>query len=101
MRDRRTLERGLADLRVREFDIGPPANAPTVGFEFDVHFGLVKAVIEDAGLTMPADKARVTDHDRVADGFDVTREGAGPEIARIAARHEAVQRQRCGKSRSR
>jgi hypothetical protein len=81
--ERLSLERELAELGAREFQIAPPGNDPTVGFEFDVHFGLIEAVIDDAGMTMPADGAQITDHDETTDGFRVKREGAGPAIARI------------------
>ena len=55
MLERLSFERELAELGAREFQVAPPGNDPTVGFEFDVHYGLIKTVIEDAGLTMPAD----------------------------------------------
>jgi hypothetical protein len=83
MWDRRTLEREFRELGVREFQLAPPGNDPTVGFEFDVHYGLIKTVIEDAGLTMPADGAQITDHTEGSDGFRVKREGAGPALSRI------------------
>lgn len=83
MRDRHSLERELRELGAREFQIAPSGNDPTVGFEFDVHYGLIETVIADAGMTMPADGAQITDHSEAADGLRVKREGAGPALARV------------------
>jgi hypothetical protein len=83
MLERLSFERELDELGAREFQVAPPGNDPTIGFEFDVHFGLIKTVIEDAGMTMPADGAQITDHTEASDGFRVKREGAGPALSRI------------------
>jgi len=58
----------------------PPA---TVGFEFDVHYGLIREVVEAAGKTMPASGDRVTVHTGAADGFEVKRDGTRVEFATV------------------
>lgn len=81
MPERQRLERELADLGLREYQIGPAVAPPTIGFEFDVHFGLIEEVVTHAGKTMPADGDRFTDHDDSSDGFHVKRDGTRLEIA--------------------
>jgi hypothetical protein len=53
--------------------------APTVGFEFDVHYGVMQALLP-AGVTMPANGATLSDHTWAADGFLVKRDGGRLEI---------------------
>jgi hypothetical protein len=53
---------------------------PTVGFELDVHYGLMKEVLLAAGLAMPADGAILSDHTWAADGFLVKLDGPRLEI---------------------
>lgn len=93
MHERRQLEQELADLGLREFDTSQPSGSvagriigllippPTLGFEFDVHYGLIKEVVDAAGKTMPAIGAQVTSHSDGADGFRVKRDGPRLEIA--------------------
>jgi hypothetical protein len=52
---------------------------PTVGFEFDVHYGLMQQLLP-AGVSMPANGATLSDHTWAADGFLVKRDGARLEI---------------------
>ncbi|MFB9991365.1 hypothetical protein ACFFLM_05160 [Deinococcus oregonensis] len=54
---------------------------PTLGFEFDVHYGLIREVVDAAGKTMPAIGAQVTSHSDATDGFRVKRDGPRLEIA--------------------
>ena len=98
MLERISFERELAELGAREFQVAPPGNDPTVGFEFDVHYGLIKTVIEDAGMTMPVDGAQITDHSEASDGFRVKREGAGPALARIEIATKPVRAIAAGKA---
>lgn len=93
MHERRQLERELADLGLRESGTPRPAGGvvgrvlgllippPTLGFEFDVHYGLIREVVDAAGQTMPAIGAQVTSHTDAADGFRVKRDGPRLEIA--------------------
>ena len=67
----------------REFHVAPPGNDPTLGFEFDVQYGLIKDIIENAGFVMPNDGDRITDHNDATDGFQVERDGFGPAIAQF------------------
>ncbi|HEY3002748.1 MAG TPA: S8 family serine peptidase [Kribbellaceae bacterium] len=53
--------------------------SPTIGFEFDVHYG-VMAQLLPVGAAMPADGAAVSDHTWAADGFLVKRDGPRLEI---------------------
>lgn len=81
MWERQRFDRELADLGLREYQVGPLATPPTIGFEFDVHFGLIREVVTDAHKAMPADGDRITDHTDAADGFRVKRDGPRLEIA--------------------
>jgi subtilisin family serine protease len=58
-----------------------PSAIPTLGFEFDVHYGLVREVVADAGKTMPPDGDQVMDHSESSDGFRVKLDGPRFEIA--------------------
>lgn len=93
MHERLTLERELADLGLREFDasqstgsvVGRVLNLlippPTLGFEFDVHYGLIREVVQSAGQTLPALGTVLTTHTDAADGFRVKRDGPRLEFA--------------------
>lgn len=61
------------------FDVKAPP--PTVGFEFDVHFGLMPEIVADAGKTMPANNSEVTKHTEASDFFRVKLDGTRLEIA--------------------
>jgi hypothetical protein len=98
MLERLSFERELAELGAREFQVAPLGNDPTVGFEFDVHYGLIETVIVDAGMTMPADGAQITDHSEASDGFRVKREGAGPALARIEIATKPLRATAAGKA---
>jgi hypothetical protein len=52
---------------------------PTVGFEFDVHYGLMQQLLP-VGVRMPANGATLSDHTWAADGFLVKRDGSRLEI---------------------
>jgi hypothetical protein len=52
---------------------------PTVGFEFDVHYGILPALVP-VGVAIPAQGATVSDHTWATDGFKVKRDGARLEI---------------------
>jgi len=52
---------------------------PTVGFEFDVHYGLMRQLLP-VGVVMSANGATLSDHTWAADGFLVKRDGARLEI---------------------
>ena len=84
MHERHRFERELADLEGRDYwfpRFPPPPPPATIGFEFDVHYGLNSAVVTAAGKTMPANNALLTDHTDAADGFRVKRDGPRLEIA--------------------
>ena len=55
--------------------------APTVGFEFDVHYGVIPAVVSAAGLGVPADGDLITMHKESTHGFKVKLDGQRLEIA--------------------
>ncbi len=83
MPERLRFEQEIADLGLREWwgisGLVPPP--PTVGFEFDVHYGLIEEVVTDAGKTMPANDSLITNHTEASDGFKVKRDGPRLEIA--------------------
>lgn len=83
MPERQRFEREIADLGLREYWSIPyiPPPPPTVGFEFDVHYGLIEEVVTDAGKTMPANDSLITNHTEASDGFKVKRDGPRLEIA--------------------
>lgn len=81
MHERIRFERELADLDAREFDHPLPLPPATIGFEFDVHYGLIDEVVADAGKTMPANNALITTHNDADDKFRVKRDGPRLEIA--------------------
>ena len=84
MPERQRFDREIADLGLREYwglPVVPPPPPPTLGFEFDVHFGLIKEVVADAGKTMPANGAQITNHDEATHGFRVKLDGPRLEIA--------------------
>jgi hypothetical protein len=53
----------------------------TIGFEFDIHFGFMKEIAANAGLTIPPDKTKLTTHENAADGFVVKLDGPRFEAA--------------------
>jgi hypothetical protein len=88
MKERLGLERELGDLRANEhfFWPFPPVPTPTVppptvGFEFDVHYGPIAEVVAAAGKTMPNDGDAITKHTWAKDGFKTTLDGPRIEIA--------------------
>lgn len=85
MHERHRFERELADLEGRDYywfpRFPPPRPPATIGFEFDVHYGLVGEVLAAAGQPMPANNSLITDHNDAADGFRVKRDGPRLEIA--------------------
>jgi hypothetical protein len=81
MDGRHRFENELRDLQLREFQVAPAAKPATVGFEFDVHYGLIEEVVTDAGKTMPANGSDLTDHKDATDGFRVKLDGPRLEIA--------------------
>jgi hypothetical protein len=81
MDGRHRFENELRDLQLREYQVPPAASVATVGFEFDVHYGLMEEVVTDAGKTMPANGSDITDHSPTTDGFKVKLDGPRLEIA--------------------
>jgi hypothetical protein len=99
MPERHALERELADLGLREY-WGPrlpavwPAPPATIGFEFDLNYGLNQGVFDElvrrghlpAGTAFPPDHAQLTDHKKLdvggsfADGFKTQRDNLRLEI---------------------
>lgn len=59
----------------------PVRRPPTVGFEFDVHYGFIPGLITAPGMREPIDGADVTKHDESVHGFKVKRDGPRLEIA--------------------
>ncbi len=59
----------------------PPAPPPTVGFEFDIHYGIIPAVVTAAGLSVPSDGDVITKHAAATDGFKVKLDGPRLEVA--------------------
>jgi hypothetical protein len=87
MLERTHFEREISTLRrdpgpQRNYDISARvARPPTLGFEFDVHYGFVSEVVAADGKVMPADGAEVTTHTWATDFFKVKRDGPRLEIA--------------------
>jgi hypothetical protein len=84
MLERKRFEQEISDLGLREYwgmPVVPPPPPPTLGFEFDVHFGLIREVVADAGKPMPANGAQITNHDEATHGFRVKLDGPRLEIA--------------------
>jgi hypothetical protein len=81
MNERTRFEHEFADLGIREFQIASPAAPATLGFEFDVHYGLLRSVVTDAGKSMPSDGDQITSHSSSTDGFKVKLDGPRLEIA--------------------
>jgi len=52
---------------------------PTVGFEFDVHYGLLDAFLP-VGVHMPPDKTVMSTHSKLVEGFEVQLDGQRLEI---------------------
>ncbi len=52
---------------------------PTVGFEFDVHYGLIPDLLP-VGVSMPPDKTIMSTHSKLAEGFEVQLDGRRLEI---------------------
>jgi len=52
---------------------------PTVGFEFDVHYGLIPDLLPP-GVSMPLDKTVMSTHSKLVEGFEVQLDGQRLEI---------------------
>lgn len=66
----------------------PPASVPsvsikprTIGFEFDVHYGLINDIVTSAGLPMPANNTTLTTHTHATDGFIIKLDGPRFEVS--------------------
>ena len=87
MWDRRTLERELTELGAREFQVAPPGNDPTLGFEFDLNYGVDLPVFNARIAHMPLGSSFIdehqplTTHTRANDGFETKRDGPRLEIS--------------------
>jgi len=71
----------IGKLDLREYLVISPVTHPTLGFEFDVHFGLLEEVVTHFGKAMLPDGARITNHDDLVEGFHVKLDGPRFEIA--------------------
>ncbi|HKA50270.1 MAG TPA: hypothetical protein VKK19_11840 [Candidatus Dormibacteraeota bacterium] len=52
---------------------------PTVGFEFDVHYGLIPELLP-SGVSMPLNKTVMSTHSKLVEGFEVQLDGQRLEI---------------------
>jgi hypothetical protein len=52
---------------------------PTVGFEFDVHYGLIPGLLP-VGVPMPPNKTLMSEHSKLVEGFEVQLDGQRLEI---------------------
>ena len=57
------------------------ASIATIGFEFDIHFGLLEPVVDAKGVEMPEIGDKITNHEDSKDGFHVKLDGPRFEIA--------------------
>lgn len=62
-------------------DIKQTSQSRTVGFEFDIHFGLLEDILTSQSLSMPPDKTTLTTHKDSTDGFVVKLDGPRFEAA--------------------
>ena len=53
----------------------------TIGFEFDVHYGLMENIVTSAGLPMPFNNTITTTHTHATDGFIVKLDGPRFEVS--------------------
>jgi hypothetical protein len=81
MNERTRFERELSDLGLQEYQVAAVVGPATLGFEFDVHYGVIDEVVTDAGTAMPGNGDLVTHHTEASDGFRVKRDGPRLEIA--------------------
>lgn len=81
LQERRTFDIELGALGLREYEVASPEPPPTLGFEFDVHYGFLPEVLADAGVPSLTHKQKVTNHTWAADLFKVTVDGTRLEIA--------------------